>query len=340
MTPLIQVKDLKVTFTAQKRKLSAVRGVSFHVNRGETLGIVGESGCGKSATAKALIKLTPSHSSQILGEVWYEGNNLTTYSERQMQKIRGKEIGMIFQDPMTSLNPTTKIGVQIVEGFRRHHPEISHEAAYEYAVEMLELVGIPQARDRAREYPHTLSGGMRQRVMIALALASKPKLLIADEPTTSLDVTIQAQILDLMKKIQQATQTSIILITHDLSVIAGFCDRVLVMYAGRIVESGTVDQLFSNPKHPYTQRLLQSIPKLNMDQEDPLIPIEGTPPDLSAQFSGCSFCKRCQVAMNICCLKEPTLMPEEDGSHQSACWLYKAQELEGRKSPIEAADVK
>jgi oligopeptide transport system ATP-binding protein len=324
MNKLLEVKNLKVTFHTPHQSLTAVRDVSFDLHEGEILGIVGESGCGKSATAKALLKLLPSHSCQIEGKALLAGRNLVEYSDRQMQKVRGKEIGMIFQDPMTSLNPTLKIGYQIIEGIRKHDPQISQRDASAEAIGMLELVGIPQPETRFNEYPHTLSGGMRQRAMIAIALAAKPKILLADEPTTALDVTIQAQILDLMKGIQLKTRTSIILITHDLSVIAGFCDRVLVMYAGEIVESGPVEELFYRPSHPYTQRLLQSIPRLDMPQDQSLIAIEGTPPDLSSLLPGCGFCSRCPLAMNICRIQSPplsTVGPE----HEAACWRHDAR---------------
>jgi len=319
--PLLSIKNLNVSFSTQRQKLHAVRNVNFELHAGETLGIVGESGCGKSATAKALVQLIPRHYADLSGEIWYQDQNLASFSEKQMQKIRGKEIGMIFQDPMTSLNPTMKIGKQIVEGYLRHFPEIPWKSAWAYAIEMLHLVGIPNPDERMNEYPHTLSGGMRQRVMIAIALACKPKLILADEPTTALDVTIQAQILDLMKEIQRKTQTSIVLITHDLSVVAKCCDRVLVMYAGKIVESATVDQLFANPQHPYTQRLLQAIPRLDKCKSEPLIPIEGTPPNLSLPLPGCGFCARCPMAMRICVEQSPPLLHLKDG-HYSACFKH------------------
>ncbi len=321
MKKLLDVKNLEVTFQVNQKNLYAVRNVSFFLNEGERLGIVGESGCGKSAMAKSLVKLLPSSCYKMQGEIWFDGKNLMEYSERELQKIRGKEIGMIFQDPMTSLNPTLKIGTQIVEGYLRHHPEASYQEAYNCALEMLELVGISQSKDRANAYPHTLSGGMRQRVMIALALVCKPKLLLADEPTTSLDVTIQAQILELMKTVQDKTRTSTILITHDLSVVAGFCDRVLVMYAGQIVEDASVEQLFSNPQHPYTQRLLQSIPRLNMSKDEPLIPIDGTPPNLLYPPKGCAFWTRCSEAMNICASENPGSFCIGEG-HTSFCWKH------------------
>jgi oligopeptide transport system ATP-binding protein len=324
MKKLLDVRNLHLTFHVNKRNVFAVRDISFSLHEGETLGIVGESGCGKSATAKAIVKLIPPHSSSLSGEVWFEGKNLMAHSEKQMQKIRGKEIGMIFQDPMTSLNPTLRIGNQIMEGYLRHNSNVDPKNALQYTIELLELVGISQARDRFQEYPHTLSGGMRQRAMIALALACKPKLLIADEPTTSLDVTIQAQILDLMKKIQQKTNTSIVLITHDLSVVANFCDRVLVMYAGKIVENASVEDLFSHPQHPYTQRLLNSIPRLNISKDYSLIPIEGTPPDLMFPPKGCAFCARCPFAMNICQQQDPPHFSISK-THTSSCWQHDAR---------------
>lgn len=318
MTTLLNVKNLQVSFRIQKKLLHAVRGASFSIEEGEILGIVGESGSGKSALVKALVKLLP-QTSIISGEVIYEGKNLIDLSEHQLQQVRGKHIASIFQDPMTSLNPTSKIGSQIMEGFLRHHSHVSFSEAKDYVLDLLELVGIPEPKKRIDEYPHTLSGGMRQRVMIALALASKPKLIIADEPTTALDVTIQAQILDLLKRIKEKTQTSIILITHDMSVVAGFCDKVMVLYAGQIIECADVDILFSNPKHPYTIRLLESIPRLDMPKDKPLIPIEGVPPDLMDTLTGCAFCKRCSSAMKICALKEPPLKDVASG-HTIACW--------------------
>ena len=324
MNKLLEVKNLKVDFSSHSKKICAVSGVDFSLYEGETLGIVGESGCGKSATAKAITKLLPLHTSSISGAVLYGDKNLLEYSENQMQRVRGKEIGMIFQDPMTSLNPTLRIGTQIIEGYKRHHPDISKARSLDYAIEMLELVGIPQAASRVFEYPHTLSGGMRQRVMIAIALACRPKILIADEPTTALDVTIQAQILTLMKDIQAKTGASILLITHDLSVIAGFCNRVIVMYAGKVVETGSVDDIFYRPQHPYTQRLLQSIPKINLPSTEPLISIEGMPPQLTEISQGCSFVARCPSAMKICLQKKPSNTIISSG-HTSSCWLHEKE---------------
>lgn len=316
---LLSVHNLSVAFRVRSQLLSAVRGVDFSIDEGEMIGVVGESGCGKSALAKAICQLLPTHSTEILGEVFYKGEDISKFNKNQMRRIRGKEIGMIFQDPMTSLNPTMRIGNQIVEGYIHHHRETSHKEAKEYAIHLLELVGIPQARLRFDEYPHTLSGGMRQRVMIALALAPKPKLIIADEPTTALDVTIQAQILELMQQIKEKTKTSFIFITHDMSVVAGYCDRVLVMYMGKVIEKAGVDRLFAEPSHPYTQGLLKSIPRLDMPKDHPLIPIDGSPPSIYKKLRGCPFYERCGVALSHCKEVAPELK-EYEKDHLVACW--------------------
>jgi oligopeptide transport system ATP-binding protein len=326
----LEVRNLHVNFRTLGRVLHAVRGIEFSMLQGETLGIVGESGCGKSATAKALIQLNPRYGSEFDGEVLYQGENLLSLSERRMQRIRGKEIGMIFQDPMTSLNPTIKVGRQIMEGYLRHFPKTTHREAQNIAIETLKQVGIPHPEERFDAYPHTLSGGMRQRAMIALALACKPKILIADEPTTALDVTIQAQILDLLKTMQQEMHTSILLITHDMSVVAKMCDRVIVMYAGKIVESAPVEQLFSSPQHPYTQRLLSAIPRLNQPKDHPLVPIEGTPPNLIHPLKGCAFCARCSEAMKICTENQPPLF-DVNSLHLSACFKHDPRYSGGKK---------
>jgi oligopeptide transport system ATP-binding protein len=317
---VLTVKDLHVSFYANSQQIHAVRGVSFDLYKGERLGIVGESGSGKSVLVKTLMRLLPLNTSTISqGSVLYNNQDLTKLSEKMMQNIRGKKIGMIFQDPMTSLNPTLRIGYQIAEGFRAHHPNASYREARAHVLELIQKVGIAEPLKRFEEYPHTLSGGLRQRVMIAIALASQPEILIADEPTTALDVTIQAQILALIKQIQ--TDKSLILITHDLSVIAGFCDRVLVMYGGKIVEEALVGQLFSDPKHPYTQKLLQSIPRLDDIKAGALKSIEGSPPDPTQPILGCPFTSRCPQAMNICPVKAPPYFPHLP-HHQSACWLH------------------
>lgn len=306
---MMEVKDLHVTIKSQGQKIQAVRDVSFKLNEGERLGIVGESGCGKTILMKSLLQLLPSTATIDMGEIWYQGTDLTQLPEKELQKIRGKEIGMIFQDPMTSLNPTLKIGYQIAEGYLRHFPVTKKEAEAR-ALELLIQVGISEPELRLQQYPHLLSGGIRQRAVIALALAAQPQVLIADEPTTALDVTVQAQILDLLHQLQKTT----LLVTHDLSLIAAFCDRVLVMYAGQIVEEADVKDLFSHPKHPYTQRLLQSIPRID-GKGQRLLPIAGSPPDLSTSIEGCAFCSRCIEAMNICRTESPPLF------EQTRCWL-------------------
>jgi oligopeptide transport system ATP-binding protein len=320
MNDLLQIRDLHVFFSIWGQKIHALRGITLSLRKGEILGIVGESGCGKSVAAKAIMQLLPSHCSSIpRGEILYDGQDLLSLRETEMQKVRGKQIGMIFQDPMTSLNPTKTIGVQVMEGYRLHHPHISEREAELHAIELMQKVGIPQPKERLLAYPHMFSGGMRQRAMIALAIASEPQVLLADEPTTALDVTIQAQILDLLKKIAQEKGTSIILITHDLSVIASMCDRVAIMYAGKIVEEASVDELFSSPRHPYTRGLLHSIPRLDTPRDHPLVPIEGRPPNLSTPFTGCAFCPRCSVALRVCTREDPPFIPCAEG-HRVACW--------------------
>lgn len=290
MTRLLEVKDLAISFKTYGGEVQAIRGVNFHLDKGETLAIVGESGSGKSVTSQAIMKLIPMPPGYFKrGEILFEGKDLVPLSEKEMQNVRGKEIGMIFQDPMTSLNPTMKVGKQITEVLFKHE-KISKEAAKKRAVELLELVGIPMPEKRVNQFPHEFSGGMRQRVVIAMALAANPKLLIADEPTTALDVTIQAQILELMKDLQKKIDTSIIFITHDLGVVANVADRVAVMYAGQIVETGTVDEIFYDPRHPYTWGLLASMPTLESSGEEELTAIPGTPPDLTNPPKRRCFC--------------------------------------------------
>ncbi|NLW41122.1 MAG: ABC transporter ATP-binding protein [Tissierellia bacterium] len=320
MERLLEVKDLAVSFQTYYGEVEAVRGISFHVNKGETVAIVGESGCGKSVTANSIMQLLPMPPAFYKrGQILFEGEDIVKKSEKEMQRIRGNKISMIFQDPMTSLNPTMKVGKQIVEGLKKHQ-KLSSSQAEKKAIEMLELVAVPQPEKRIKQYPHEFSGGMRQRVMIALAMVSNPRLLIADEPTTALDVTVQAQILDLMKEIQEKLGTSIILITHDLGVVADMCDRVIVMYAGKILEEGTVDEIFENPKHPYTRKLLGSVPRLDMDRSETLFSIKGTPPDLYKPPKGCPFFDRCDKAMVICKDHMPG-KASHSKSHYSSCWL-------------------
>jgi len=321
MEKILEVKDLHVSFQTYAGEVKAVRGVNFDIKEGETIGIVGESGCGKSVTAKSIMKLLPNNSVKYKqGSIEFNGKNLLGNSEKDMQRIRGKQISMIFQDPMTSLNPTSKVGNQIIEAILKHN-KINRKEAFDKALIMLELVGIPQPSKRIHQYPHEYSGGMRQRAMIAMALACNPRLLIADEPTTALDVTIQAQILELMKDIQEKTGTSIILITHDLGVVAEICERVVVMYAGQVVETAMIRDLYKKPQHPYTEGLLKSVPKLNMDRKQPLAPIIGTPPDLIDPPKGCPFFARCEYAMGICKNNNPGL-EEVNPGHFAACWLH------------------
>ncbi|AAM23884.1 MAG: ABC-type dipeptide/oligopeptide/nickel transport system ATPase component [Caldanaerobacter subterraneus] len=317
---LLEVKNLEYSFDTYAGEVKAVRGVSFEVYKGETLAIVGESGCGKSVTMHAIMKLNPEPPGRLKGgKIIFDGKDITNYTDKQMQAIRGPEIGMIFQDPMTSLNPTMTVGRQIAEVILKHE-DVTKAEAMRRAKEMLDIVGIPNADKRIHQYPHEFSGGMRQRAMIAIALALKPKLLIADEPTTALDVTIQAQILDLMKDLQKQFGTSIIMITHNLGVVADIADRVVVMYAGKIVERGTVEEIFYHPQHPYTWGLLRSVPRLDAKKKEKLVPIIGTPPDLFAPPPGCPFAARCDYAMKICYEAPPEVTVESE-THDVACWL-------------------
>lgn len=320
MGKLLEVRDLAVSFDTYNGEVQAVRGVSFQLERGETLAIVGESGSGKSVTAQSIMKLVPMPPGRFVGgSIRFDGDEITTKSEKEMESIRGAEISMIFQDPMTSLNPTMTVGRQIMEGLMKHQ-KMNHAQALQRAIEMLRLVGIPNADERVKQYPHQFSGGMRQRAMIAIALACEPKILIADEPTTALDVTIQAQIIDLMKELQHKIGTSILIITHDLGVVANVAQKVAVMYAGRIVEAATVDDIFYKPRHPYTWGLLTSVPRLDSDRERDLIAIPGTPPDLLSPPQGCPFAARCPHAMRICHEQNPAYT-EVSSDHRVACWL-------------------
>ncbi len=317
---LLEVRGLKTYFYTEDGVVPAVDGVDFALNKGETLGIVGESGCGKSVTSLSIMRLIPDPPGKIVdGEIIFEGSNLLKKAEAEMRNIRGNDISMIFQEPMTSLNPVFTIGDQIMEAIILHQ-RLSKADARKRAIEMLRLVGIPSPERRVDEYPHQLSGGMRQRVMIAMALSCNPKLLIADEPTTALDVTIQAQILDLMRKLRDEFGTAIMLITHDLGVVAELAERVVVMYAGKIVEQADVKPLFGNPLHPYTVGLLGSIPKLT-EQQERLQVIEGVVPHPAFMPKGCRFHPRCKEAREICKVEEPELMEQEPG-HLVACWKY------------------
>lgn len=315
---LLEVKNLKTSFFTHVGEVQAVRGVSFELGVGEALGIVGESGSGKSVTSMSLMKLLQYPGVIKEGEILFEGSDVVPKTEKEMRKIRGNDIAMIFQDPMTSLNPVYTIGNQIIEAILEHQ-NVTKQQARQKAIKMLELVGIPSPESRIDNYPHEFSGGMRQRAMIAIALSCEPKLLIADEPTTALDVTIQAQILELMRELKEKINTSIILITHDLGVVADLCSRIIVMYGGLIMEEGTAEQVFYTPKHPYTMGLLKSIPKVNKKEKERLIPIDGTPPDLVKPPTGCPFYARCDYAMKICKEQVPPYFGIAPG-HRSMCW--------------------
>ncbi len=320
MSRILSVEDLHVSFDTYAGEVKAVRGVSLYVDEGEVLAIVGESGCGKSVTAQTLMRLNPEPPARIPhGEIDLCGHDIVNATDKEMRAIRGNNVAMIFQDPMTCLNPTMQVGKQLVEAIRLHQ-KMSADGAAKEAIGLLELVRIPNAAQRAKQYPHEFSGGMRQRVMIAMALSCKPQLLIADEPTTALDVTIQAQIMDLLADIQKQTNTAIILITHDLGVVASLANRVAVMYAGKIVETGSVEDIFYRHSHPYALALLNSLPKPDTARSEKLISIPGTPPDLLAPPKGCPFASRCNYAMKVCKGNMPPYFQVGEG-HKAACWL-------------------
>jgi len=317
---LLSVRNLCTRFYTQDGVVNAVNGISYELEEGETLGIVGESGCGKSVSVLSVMRLIPQPPGAIEGgEVWFDGQDLLTLPEDEMRALRGDRLAMIFQDPLTSLNPVLTIGQQVAETLEVHRG-MSKVEAREHTIELLDMVGIPRAADRFGDFPHQFSGGMRQRVMIAMALACRPQLLIADEPTTALDVTIQAQITDLVKRFRDEFGMSIIWITHDLGVIAGLADRVLVMYAGCIIESALVDDLYERPGHPYTLGLLGSVPRLDAAHKGRLTPIDGAPPDMMQMAAGCPFLPRCQYAVGRCESENPTLRSLGE-SHEVACWV-------------------
>lgn len=316
---MLSVQDLYVSFKTFGGEVQALRGVSFDLYKGETLAIVGESGCGKSVTANTIMGLLPHPAGRIKnGSVIFKGRDLTKLDKAGMRKVQGVDISMIFQDPMTALNPTLQIGEQLTEGLRTHQ-KVSKEEARKRAIELLDVVGIPNPEERLKQYPHQFSGGMRQRIVIAIALICEPELLIADEPTTALDVTIQAQILELFEEIQSRTGVSIILITHDLGVVAKIADRIAVMYAGKVIEIGEKREVFYSPQHPYTKGLLASVPRLDLKEEE-LQPIDGTPPDLFAPPVGCPFTARCPFAMEVCDKVYPPTTTLSV-THQVDCWL-------------------
>ncbi|MFQ6019654.1 MAG: ABC transporter ATP-binding protein [Dehalococcoidia bacterium] len=329
--PLLQVKDLRTYFYTEEGVVKAVDGVSYDLEEGEVLGLVGESGCGKTVSALSILRLIPDPPGRIVGgEIRFNGQDLLSLSEEEIRRVRGHEIAMIFQEPMTSLNPVLTIGRQITEALELHL-KLDHRAATKRAIELLEMVGIPEAEKRINDYPHQFSGGMRQRVMIAMALCCNPKLLLADEPTTALDVTIQAQILELLTRLTRELGTAVIIITHNLGVVARYADRVSVMYAGKIVESAPAKELYRRPLHPYTLGLLRSVPRLDRARKGKLEPIEGLPPDLAHMPEGCSFHPRCPFVVERCREESPPLLDVGE-RHRSACWEWQrvAKETESK----------
>ena len=328
---LLEVKDLHVSFFTPAGEVKAVGGISYDLNYNEVMGIVGESGSGKSVEAYSIMGLLQSPGKVIGGSITFEGEDVLAKSKEEMTEMRGNRAAMIFQNPMTSLNPVYTIGNQLMEALRAHDKSISKEDAANRAMEMLANVGINNVQARMKQYPHELSGGMRQRVMIAMGLICHPQLLIADEPTTALDVTIQAQILELMKDLQSKNKMGIIFITHNLGVVAEICDKVCVMYAGKMVEQGKVDDIFYKPGHPYTLGLLRSMPRVDAESHERLIPIEGTPVDMLNPPEGCPFAPRCEKAMKICLKKMPPYVELGD-DHRAACWLCVQQQLEAQKA--------
>lgn len=322
MRHLLEVKDLKVSYHSYAGEVQSVRGVNFTVDTGESVAIVGESGCGKSVTAKTIMGLiqTPPGEIKKGSQILFEGKNLLEMDEREWQAYRGSDCAIVFQDALAALNPTLTIGHQIVEKILIH-TDMNREAAMKEAERLLTLVGIPNPAKRLKQYPHEFSGGMRQRAMIAIALACQPKLLIADEPTTALDVTIQADIIDLLKNLQKEFKMAVIMITHDLGIVADIAKKIVVMYAGKVVETGSNYDVFYNPKHPYTQALLRAVPRLDVEEDQELESIEGTPPNMIAPPAGCAFCTRCKHCMKICQKMEPPTYEFEDG-HTAQCWLY------------------
>ncbi|MFC0299242.1 ABC transporter ATP-binding protein [Virgibacillus soli] len=319
---VLEINNLRTHFFTDSGEIPAVDGVSLHVKKGEIVGIVGESGCGKSVTSLSIMQLIPNPPGKIVdGEINFHGENLVKASDKRMKKIRGNEIAMIFQEPMTSLNPLFTIGNQLIEGIRNHQ-KMSKKQARSKAIQLLQQVGLPRAEEVVDEYPHQLSGGMRQRIMIAMAMSCNPELIIADEPTTALDVTIQAQILDLIRQLNEVNQTAVLLITHDLGVVAEMCSRVIVMYAGQVVEEGTVREILKDPQHPYTKGLIQSLPKIH-EKDQKLYSIPGTVPRPKLGRVGCRFAPRCEFAFDHCWQENPELYAIENGSHRrSRCFLY------------------
>lgn len=331
METILEVENLRTTFNLRDATVHAVNGTSFHLNKGEMLGVVGESGCGKSVSMLSIINLLPPAATIEEGIIKFDGKNLTEMNRKELREIRGKKIGMIFQDPMTSLNPVVKIGVQMSETLI-YHKKMSKVDAFDRCAELLDMVGISNSRERLNEFPHQLSGGMRQRVMIAMALACDPEIIIADEPTTALDVTIQAQIVEVIRDIRNRLNTAIILITHDLGLIAGMVDRIIVMYSGFIVEEALVNDLYADPRHPYTEGLLSSIPKLRGSDTKRLHSIDGAPPDLTVKPEHCPFEPRCSYAIDRCRKENPMLEKvsgvSDESIHRIACWVDIKKEVQ------------
>ena len=327
---VLEVKDLHTSFFTDSGEVQAVNGVSFNLGRGKILGVVGESGSGKSVTAYSIMQILASTGKVVKGEILFNGENILNYNKKQMDEFRGEKCSIIFQDPMTSLNPTFTVGWQLREALRLHTQYKTRSAANRRALELLEMVGVNEPESRIKQYPFELSGGMRQRVMIAMALACEPDILIADEPTTALDVTIQAQILELMKDLQKKLGMAIILVTHDLGVIASMCDEIIVMYGGRVCERGTADDIFYHPCHEYTKGLLRSIPNVD-NMKEKLVPIGGSPINMLAMPKGCAFCPRCENALKVCLDQEPEELQMPDG-HYAACWLNVKKAYEEEKT--------
>ncbi|MEX2268830.1 MAG: ABC transporter ATP-binding protein [Acidimicrobiia bacterium] len=333
-TGALEIDDLVVEFATEDGTVHAVNGVSLRVQPGETLAVVGESGSGKSVTALSIMGLIRKPGQIVSGTIQFDGCDLRTITERNYQQLRGGDLAMIFQDPLSSMNPSFRVGSQIAEAIRAHS-DVSKDDAWARAIELLAQVGIPQPEQRARDYPHQFSGGMRQRAMIAMAMANAPKLLIADEPTTALDVTIQAQVLEVLKAAQRETDAAMVLITHDLGIVAGLADRVVVMYAGRVVEEGTLDEIFYDPRHPYTIGLLGSIPRLGGERGQRLRTIPGTPPGLFSLAAGCAFAPRCPYVIDRCGVERPDLLHVDNGGpRRSACFrIEELPELRGGEAP-------
>jgi oligopeptide/dipeptide ABC transporter ATP-binding protein len=332
--PILEIEDLKTQFFTSRGVVQAVDGVSLHINAGETLGVVGESGCGKTITALSILRLVPEPGRIVSGRIRFKGRDVTNMTDEEIRDFRGNDVAMIFQDPMTSLNPVTKVGVQIEEAMTAHKRFTRH-AAKTRVVELLKRVRVPSAETRVNDYPHQFSGGMRQRAMIAMGLSNEPELLIADEPTTALDVTVQAQIIQLMKQLNRELGTAMMLITHNMALVASLCQRIVIMYAGRVVEEGPVEQIFKSPQHPYTWSLLRSVPRVDEARKDRLVSIKGLPPDLSHPPPGCKFHPRCPFVIDRCTVEPEPPLGEVDMDRVARCWVLmrnvKAQDIEAAK---------